>query len=35
MVMNGGRVAGALPARGATRRQLGLMMAGAAEGAGA
>ncbi len=35
VVMNGGRVAGAVPARGATRRQLGLMMAGAAEGAGA
>ncbi len=35
MVMNGGRVAGTVPAEGATRRQLGLMMTGAAGEAGA
>ena len=33
MVMNGGQVAGTVPAEGATPRQLGLMMTGAAEGA--
>ena len=32
MVMNGGRIAGVVPAKGATPRQLGLMMTGAAEG---
>ncbi len=35
MVINGGRVAGTVPAEGATRRQLGLMMTGAAGEAGA
>ncbi len=34
MVMNNGRVAGTVPAERATPRQLGLMMTGAAEGAG-
>ena len=32
MVMNGGRIAGFVPAEGATPRQLGLMMTGTAEG---
>ncbi|MDE0410442.1 MAG: ABC transporter ATP-binding protein [Alphaproteobacteria bacterium] len=35
MVMNAGRVAGTVPAEGATARQLGLMMTGASEEAGA
>ena len=35
MVMNDGRAAGTVPAEGATPRQLGLMMTGAAEGTGA
>ena len=35
MVMNGGRAAGTVPAEGATRRQLGLMMTGAAGETGA